>query len=322
MTDAGGGVLLVGAGQMARDYARVLGALGVRPVVVGRGPATAAAFEAATGIRPGTGDLAQQLDAATALPGRAIVAVNALHLAEVSGLLIRRGFRRLLVEKPGALDRAELARLCDLAARHGAEIMLGYNRRFMASVIEAARIVAADGGVRSLRFDFSEPSRRIAALNKPQRELDTWFYGNSSHVVDLAFHFFGAPVAIQAAVTGAVSWHPNGAVFAGHARNAAGALMSWHANWLAPGRWGLEVMTAQHRLILQPLERLRVQDHAGFDEVEVALDDVDDRDFKPGLMKEVRAFLSGEGPGRMQGLRDHAANFDYYEVIRRGGRLG
>lgn len=322
MTDHDGGVLLVGAGRMAQDYARVLAALGIRPLVAGRGPASAAAFETATGIRPGTGDLARQLEALAARPAQAIVAVNAHSLAEVSTLLLGHGFRRLLVEKPGALDREELTRLCDVADRHGAEIMLGYNRRFMASVIEAGRIIAADGGVRSLRFDFSEPSRRIAGLNKPRRELETWFYGNSSHVVDLAFHFFGAPVAMQAAVTGAVGWHPAGAVFAGHARNAAGALMCWHANWLAPGRWGLEVMTAEHRLILQPLERLRVQRHAGFDEVEIVLDDSEDRDFKPGLMKQVRAFLSGEGSDRLQSLREHAANFGYYEVVRTGGGLG
>jgi hypothetical protein len=173
----------------------------------------------------------------------------------------------------------------------------------------------------SVKFDFSEPSRRIAQIAKPQRELDTWFYGNSSHVIDLAFHFFGAPVALHGTVSGSVSWHPAAGMFAGHARNAQDAVMSWHANWLAPGRWGMEIMTPENRLIFQPLEKLRVQSHRSFDEVPEVLDDVQDVAFKPGLMRQVRAFLYGEMADRLPTLQAHAAAMRYYDLVRTGGVL-
>lgn len=313
-------LLLVGAGNMAADYVVVLTALGIRPTVFGRGAVSAARFAERTGLSVGTGQLEAQIAAAGALPDTAIVAVNALHLAEVTTTLVENGVKRILVEKPGALDRAELDGVVEVSARNEAEVVLGYNRRFIASVIAADRMIAEDGGVLSVKFDFSEPARRIATLDKPQREFDTWFYGNSSHVVDLAFHFFGQPVALDAQVAGEAAWHKAAGIFSGTARNAGGALMSWHANWIAPGRWGVEVMTPERRLILQPIEKLRVQSHAGFAEEDIPLDDAEDRDFKPGLMKQVRAFLTGNGAGRLQTLAGHAAYFPCYEDIRTGAR--
>lgn len=314
-------LLLVGAGRMSVDYAKVLAALDCRPIVLGRGGASATAFTAATGLPVSTGALEGQLTALPRVPRTAIVAVNAMYLAEVTATLVAAGVRRVLVEKPAALDLAEMARLTAAVAGAEAEIYLAYNRRFMASVLRADQIIAEDGGILSVKFDFSEPSRRIAGLDKPQRELDTWFYGNSSHVVDLAFHFFGAPVALQGAVRGGVSWNPAAGVFAGSGQNAEGGLISWHANWLAPGRWGVEVMTPERRLILQPLERLRVQSHQGFDELAEDLDLALDAEFKPGLMRQVRAFLTGEGAERLQPLARHAAAMAWYEVVRCGGVL-
>lgn len=318
MTNANSSVLLVGAGNMCVEYAKVLASLGVRPVVFGRGEGSAARFTEKTGIAPSTGPLSAQIASWASVPDVAIVGVNAQYLASVTTALARAGVKRILVEKPAALDLAEMGALVAAVDAAGAKVWLGYNRRFMASVRRARSIVAADGGVLSVKFDFSEPARRIATLVKPQRELDTWFYGNSSHVVDLAFHFFGPPAEITGSVSGGVQWHPAAGVFTGHARNRAGALMSWHANWMAPGRWGLEVMTAEHRLILQPLEQLRVQSHDSFAEVAQELEDAEDHAFKPGLLRQVRAFLYGEDIDLLPTLHAHAQTMPYYEVVRTG----
>lgn len=315
-------VLLVGAGLMAIEYSKVLDAQQRPHRVLGRGAESAARFREATGVEPSTGPLAEQLDRLDVVPTEAIVAVNAMYLAEVTEQLARAGVRRILVEKPAVLDAAELATLISVTSETGSEIRIGYNRRFLASVIEARRMVAEDGGVRSLTFDFSEPSRRIARLSKPQRELDTWFYGNSTHVVDLALHFAGPCDVAAGAVAGGVDWHPGGGVFVGHARAHSGALVSWHANWEGPGRWGVQVVTAERRLILQPLERLRVQDHESFAEHEVELDLELDTAFKPGLARQVSAFLTGEGGEHLPDLAEHADRWSLYETIRTGEQGG
>lgn len=311
-------VLLVGAGAMAVEYARVLTELGRGFVVLGRGAASAARFQEATGVSPSTGSLTDQLDSLDRLPEEAIVTVNAMHLAEVTRALVEAGCTRVLVEKPAALDADELASLVAAADATGAEIRVGYNRRFLSSVLAARRMIAEDGGVLSVKFDFSEPSRRIATLGKPQRELDTWFYGNSSHVVDLAFNLAGRGESAAGAVAGGVEWHPNAGVFAGHARAEGGALLSWHANWIGPGRWGLEVVTAERRLIFRPLERLVVQDHSSFDEVPVDLELGPDEAFKPGLLRQVEAFLCGSGLEHLPSIQEHARDWPVYEAIRTG----
>jgi hypothetical protein len=121
--------------------------------------------------------------------------------------------------------------------------------------------------------------------------LNNWFLANSSHVVDLAFHLGGPPASVDARVTGTLDWHPAGATFAGSGRTERGALFSYLADWSAPGRWGVEIRTPKRRLILQPLESLKIQEHGSFTVREVPPDDLDTR-FKPGLYRQMKAFLS------------------------------
>ena len=302
---------------MAIEYARVLRALGRDFVVVGRGQASAARFRDATGVEPSVGMLDEQLGRLHAVPREAIVAVNAMHLSEAATAVANAGSSRMLVEKPAALDAGELQDLVDVSAR-GTEIRVAYNRRFLSSVVAARRMVAEDGGALSVKFDFSEPSRRIAALDKPQRELDTWFFGNSTHVVDLAFSFVGPCVFADGVAVGGVEWHRAAGVWAGFARSSDGALLSWHANWCGPGRWGVEVITAERRLILRPLEGLSVQDHTSFAEQVVDVDLGPDVEFKPGLYRQVRAFLTGEDIQHLPDISEHAQHWPVYEAIRCG----
>ncbi len=318
MTD-NSNLLLVGAGGMALAYAAVLKSMDLTPKVLGRGAASAAKFEAETGIAAGTGALEDQLKDIE--PGAtAIVTVNAHALADTTRILIEHGVKRLLVEKPAALDLEEMAVLQAAAHKANAEVYVAYNRRFLASVIEADRMIREDGGLISLRFDFSEPTRRIGALGKDPRELSTWFYGNSTHMVDLAFHFFGPPAALQARIAGqdGVDWHPQAGVFTGFGHRADGATVAWHANWISPGRWGMEVLTRERRIILQPIEKLRIQTHESFAEQDVALDDADDLAFKPGLLRQTQAFLTGADADRLISLDAHAKQMKFFEAIRTG----
>lgn len=316
-------ILLIGAGQMAIDYAKVLKSLNVEPVVLGRGAESAARFEAATGLKAGSGPLPDQLAALQAqgtgaLPDQAIVAVNARNLAAVSAMLPGHGIRRLLIEKPAALDLREMADLLQAMRSAGARAWVAYNRRFLASVAAADRIIAADGGALSVFFNFSEPAHRIAALGKPARELTTWFYGNSTHVVDLALYFAGLPASLHSAVAGGSVIDPQAGIFTGHGISCSGCHLAWHANWIGPGRWGVEVVTRAHRLIFQPLEKLRLQSHASFAETEVALEDHEDQAFKPGLLAQTRAFLSRPQDPRLLPLEDHAAVMQALEAMRSG----
>lgn len=285
-------ILLVGAGPMAVEYTKVLLALGLRPVVVGRGEASARKFQEAMGVPAATGSLRQWLATnAQALPRRAIVANAEKWIGESARDLMAAGVKQVLLEKPGGFDPADIRAVQASAKQHGARVDIGYNRRFYAAVQAAQEIIAADGGVRSFNFEFTEWSHVVGTIEKEECVKEQWFLSNSTHVIDLAFYLGGSPSQWTAYTAGGLPWHPLASVFSGAGTTAQGALFSYQANWEAPGRWGVEVLTSQHRLIFRPMEKLQIQKIGSVAIEPVALPhDLDER-FKPGLYRQVQAFM-------------------------------
>jgi len=317
-------VLLVGTGPMAQAYTAVLQAQKVNLQVVGRTAQSVRAFSQATGLPAQEGGLATYLDRHDlATVDAVIVALPIPSLAEATITLIEAGARRLLVEKPAGLTVEEIEQLARLAAQRGASVFVAYNRRFYASVEAARELIAADGGATSFHFEFTELADRIVSPDKDTSVLRSWFLANSSHVVDLAFHLGGAPEAMLGEIAGTLAWHPAAAVFAGHGRTCGGALFSYHADWSSAGRWGLDIRTRKRRLVLQPLEGLKIQDKSGFALNDMALDDNLDKRYKPGLFRQVQAFLSSE-PSRtaLPDIASHAeAVRRYFLPILHGGEV-
>ena len=306
-------VLLVGAGPMAVAYGAVLNALGVSWTVVGRGAASAAKFEAATGMRPVLGGLASYLESCPRpLDLAVIVALPIPELAGAAQILAEAGVGRILLEKPAGLTVTEVDAVAQAAARTGVQIFVAYNRRFYASVYAARELIAQDGGVTSFHMEFTELVDRILASNKDRTVLSNWFLANSTHVIDLAFYLCGQPTQVTGITAGELDWHSAGAVFVGHGRTRAGAVFSWHADWSSAGRWGIDIRTPRRRLLLQPLETLAVQDKGSFSLAPHAIADELDRRYKPGLYREVEAFLSKDPTSTaLPAIADH------FETVRR-----
>ena len=296
---------LVGSGGMAVSYAQVLEDLRVPFLVIGRGGSSAEAFKQKTGRGVVKGGLADHLAGRPSIPGAAIVAVGVEQLAPTTMLLLDAGLKRILIEKPGGLDAAEIRKVTEKAEAVGARVYLGYNRRFYASVLKAQDLILEDGGVGSFAFEFTEWGHVIEGLDKAPGVKENWFLANSTHVVDLAFHLGGLPVQFQSYATGQLPWHPLASAFAGAGVTEHGALFSYQANWAAPGRWGVEILTRRHRLFLRPMEQLQIQGIGSIDVRSCEIEDDLDRRFKPGLHRQVTAFLSAEPPPALLGLADH-----------------
>jgi predicted dehydrogenase len=286
-------IWLIGAGPMARDYAKVLLALEQPFAVIGRSESSARMFEEKIGYPVTRGGLCCALQNNKS-PEMAIVAVGVEQLASTARALIKGGTKRVLLEKPGGLDIAEIDSLDQFAYEHGAEVLIAYNRRFYGSLDQARKYIVEDGGVLSAQFEFTEWSHVIAPLQKTTSVKEHWVLGNSSHVIDLAFHLIGMPADWHCWYAGSISWHPASARFAGAGITEKGVIFSYSADWQAPGRWGMEIMTRKRRLILQPIEQLQVV-HLGSLVVEpVEAQNSLDKDFKPGLFRQTKAFLAGD----------------------------
>lgn len=287
-------ILLFGTGSMAYEYAKVLRQMNLNFIVVGRGTHSAKVFEKNTGIIPFTGGAAKFLASSDYSSYKAIVAVTGDQLGSVTLDLIKYKIESILVEKPGGLDEKEIKLVKNCADKYLAKVYIAYNRRFYASTKKAKEIIDKDGGVLSFHYEFNEPEHKIALLEISNEIKQRWLLHNSSHVIDLAFFLCGQPKSINCKVYSSLSWHPNGAIFIGFGECQAGIPFTYHANWLAPGRWGLEVMTKNHRLIFRPMEKLHIQTNNSFEIKSVNLDDELDTKFKPGLFKEIESFLGNK----------------------------
>ncbi|EKD89906.1 MAG: hypothetical protein ACD_32C00113G0015 [uncultured bacterium] len=316
-------ILLAGAGPMAIEYAKVLKKLRKEFVVVGRGKQSATQFEKTTGIKPSIGGLEDYLSKNNFPIQEAIIAVSEDQLGTVAIKLIQYGVKSILIEKPGGSSFEDIKTVATKAGVSKTKIFVAYNRRFYSSVAEAREIIKKDGGVLSLHFEFTEIADRITPLKKAPGVKENWLMHNSSHVIDLAFFLGGQPKIFSAYIKGRLPWHPKASVFAGAGITENNAIFSYQANWEAPGRWGIEILTKNKRLILKPLEKLQVQKKGSFEISEVSLDNQVDIDFKPGLYKQVKAFLDSKQNYTAKitllcTIAEQAGNLNFYKKILEG----
>ena len=288
-------VLLVGAGNISIEYYKVLVALDVDIEIVTRGEHKARIFERETGILPYLGGVGKYLEEKKAAGiTHAIVAVGIEGLMSNCVSLLECGIKNILVEKPGGLNSDEITSLADIAKLYDAKIVLGYNRRFYSSVEKALEIIAKDGGVELFHFEFTEWGHQISKNTKALGIKEYWFLADSTHVVDLAFFLGGNPVSISTYTSGGIDWHPSATVFAGAGRSQNGALFTYLSHWEAPGRWGVELLTKNHRLFFRPLEKLFIQRRGELTISEIEIDDRVDKHYKPGLYQQVKNWVAGD----------------------------
>lgn len=306
-------IALFGTGLMAYEYAKVLKKLGLDFITVGRGRKSAKDFYGKSGIKPLLGGASKFLSSTDLKIDKAIVAVSGEQLGKVTLALINYGVKSILVEKPGGLDGGEIKRIYEESQKNLANIYIAYNRRFYASVEKAREIIDQDRGVLSFHFEFNELSDQISRLKTTGEIKKKWLLHNSSHVIDLAFFLCGSPKSLEAYKSGSLNWHPNGAIFTGAGISKKTIPFSYHANWLSPGRWGLEIMTKNHRLIFRPLEKLSVQRKNSFEIANIEIDDKKDNEFKPGLFKEVKSFLGSKK--NLCTINEQIENISWYNKI-------
>lgn len=315
-------MLLVGAGDMAVEYVKALGHLDVskeRIFVVGNTKAKTEEFSRKTGLLAVPGGL-KALKAGPQF-NQAIVAVSHTQLVDVTRLLMRKNCRWILLEKPGALYKAQLEMMEREANEFGVQIFIAFNRRFYPSVEKARQTIKDDGGLLSCFFDFTEVEQ-LVLLEKNVKFLGTealqrWGIINSLHVIDLFLYFSGIPQPFFPYQTGSMSWHPAAARFCGSGITERGVSFSYLSTWDGAGRWGVELTTSFHKMILRPLEALVWQERGKFqlDQIEVT---AEPEGLKPGFYGQVRAFLeatAGKADDRLCPLPRAIEHFAIAEKI-------
>lgn len=287
-------IWLVGTGSMGIEYAKVLNALKIGYIVIGRGDKNAVNFENKTNHKAYTGGVDTFITSSPEIPTHAIIAVGVELLASTTIKLSQFGVKNILLEKPGVCEPQEIEELVKITLENDSNVVLAYNRRFYSSVLKAEEIIKSDQGVKSFSFEFTEWAHIIAPMVDGSARFNRWFLSNSTHVVDLAYFLGGKPKELCAFHVGGLSWHPNASIFSGAGISEKDALFSYQANWEAPGRWVVEICTQKHRLYFKPMESLQIQELGSVNLNTVIIDDHLDKDFKPGIYLQTQAFLNND----------------------------
>jgi len=306
-------ILLVGAGYMGIEYAKVLKAQRVKFKAIGRSEKSAENFNKEVGIPAIQGGLEKWLKQ-NKPPELAVVAVTEDQLGTVTRQLINTGCKKILVEKPGGLNISDIKKVAQLAKNKKVKIFVGYNRRFYASTIAALNLIKNDGGVISFNFDFTERSYMVEKLLQSNRIKKEWFIQNSSHVIDMAFYIGGWPKKISTYKKGGLSWHPSGSVYSGAGISETEALFSYHADWDSAGKWSIEIMTPKTKLIFRPLEKLQIQKYGSMTIEDYPLKDALDIDFKPGIYKQIEAFFKNHE--KLLTIQEQIKHLETYSKIK------
>lgn len=309
-------IWIIGAGPMAQDYIKVLQSFNIDFLCIGRGKDTADICKMKTSHHVFVGGLEKFLfEQNYEKPSHVIVATNVESLFENCFLLLKQGIKNILLEKPGALKYSEFLSLNNEAKKTNSNIYIAYNRRFYASVLKAKDLILEDGGVKSFNFDFTEWAHTIENLNKSLLAKNKWFLCNSTHVVDLAFFLGGKPKELISYTQSDLDWHPSASSFCGVGISEKNALFSYQANWKSPGRWSVEILTDNYKLIFKPLEKLLIQKKG-----EISIDfykNIDytlDTKYKPGLYLQLKNFLYNTTDSLCT-LNEQVAMLEFYYKI-------
>lgn len=304
-------VFLIGTGQMAIDYHSVLKDQDLELTVIGRGEISAKKFEEKTEIKPIIGGLQLYMNN-YGLPKNAyvIIATGTEALMPSLILALQGGAHKVLIEKPAAISIEELIENEEKLKPYLNNVFVAYNRRFYASVIEAQKMIEEDGGLQTIHFEFTEWAHKIEPLEKAEGVKKNWFFANSTHVVDLAFFLAGEPVNWKAfSKPGKLEWHSK-TNFTGAGITNKNVMFSYLSNWESAGRWSVELLTEKRRIYLKPMETIGVQEKGTIAVLEYKFDNALDLKFKPGLYRQIEAFLNDYNLGILK-IDEHLKNSKY-----------
>jgi predicted dehydrogenase len=302
-------IWLVGPGNIGLDYVKVLNHFGLNYDVIGRSPKPK--FPAK--VYPHGIEEYIEINSDN-IAKYAIVAVDESQLFKVTRQLINCGVENILIEKPAGTNITQIKTLIAESLDKSCNLYVAYNRRFYQSVKKCKEIVSKSLGPVNVHFTFTEWSHLIDFDSYNKEELEHFFLCNSSHVPDTVFHIFGKPCELNTYTQGSLEWHPSACTFNGSGITESGVQISYDANWSSAGRWGIEINLPEKKLILRPLEKLQIQKKGSLDINYIDLDEEEkDTEFKPGLLEEVRSFLTDRKD--LCTIQEQLDNFKWYYKI-------
>ncbi len=307
-------VLLVGNGNMAEAYAKVLVALEIPFKVIGRNKEKIRTFSEKYNSEGY--ELIQNLTEAEVAESRFAIITTAMEtMADIAEQFLNMNAKWILAEKPPTLSIVKAIEISNLAKQKKATLRVALNRRFYTSVMELKNRLLNEPAVCGF-FDFTENFKAISEAPFHTEAKQKWAWANSVHILDTVKYILGQPSQIKAQQFGKndLPMHSNASTFLGTIM-FGNVPTSYETSWVCPGRWNIEVMTKQGRYKLSPMEKLQMMEPGKFQWNELNLDyDLDVR-FKPGVYRMVQSFDAMTKGAEDQAFPDYFAHVETMKYI-------
>ena len=307
-------IAIIGAGQMAEEYIKVLKELNIETICICRSDSSAHKLQKKYSINSFSGGVENNREVISMID-EAIVAVDLLNLENVASKLIEFKVKNILLEKPGSLTSQGIQRLFKMQNEYNSNVFIAYNRRFFQSVKKLKELILKDGGLTSISFNFTEWSDQVAKLNYEESILKKWLICNSSHVIDLFIFLAGNPKLFNSYTSGKLDWHDSGAIFSGNGITVNDIPFSYHSDWSSSGRWSIYAYTSKNKFILEPMEELKVVEKNSVAVKSINLKNAKiDQKFKPGIYFQTESFCKNNF-NDLCDLNSHLKHMKFYEKI-------
>ena len=281
-------VLIIGGGEMGKQYANALTKMNIKDVTVisktQKDPTEFSNKFQYTMISEGFEKTLPKLKKMDLV----IISTPTQLLVSATKFAIKCGQDNILIEKPGSLYHKELSSI--ISELKSQRIRIAYNRILYPSFHKLKSMIEIDGGITSCTFDFTEWVHRIPFGIYKEDEYQYWGIANSLHVISMAMELIGMPKDISTFQLGKLEWHKAGSAFVGSGITEKKIPFSYHADWGSGGRWGIEVTTKNNVYRLIPLEELYVcaKGKVNWEKVDFT---VSYPEIKPGISEEIAIML-------------------------------
>ena len=282
-------VLLIGSGNIANYYADAILKLGISNIlVISKSDKKLKEFCKKFDLRGISGRYEKNLPNIETFD-LVIIATPMTSLIPTAISSIEHGQKKLLIEKPGAINKKELMDFQKISKN--IKVRVAYNRAVYPNLIKL-RTILDNEKITSCRFTITERVNEIMELKKDPKILQKWGIANTLHVLSIVCNMIGFPEKISSFASGKLPWHESGSIFVGSGISKKRIPFSYHGDWESKGGWGIEIYTTENVYRIKPLENISYLSKKGIWEsipFECAFSDT-----KFGIIEEIAIMLSNE----------------------------
>jgi predicted dehydrogenase len=271
-------VVIVGAGNMAREHARAFAAVpGVRVAGIhSRTRARAELLARELGIPLVAGSLAELHERTRA--ALAVVTVFETSMKAVALDALDHPWT-LLLEKPPGLVPEETEAIAAKARERRRDVRVGLNRQWIGATQAVLAALGEHDGPRFVKVQDQQTLAQARAIGHPPEVVRNWMFANSIHLVDY-FRYLARGEARR--VEAIQPWRGEETqVLLARIEFTSGDVGLYEAIWHAPGPWAATVTVPGRRWELRPLEQLTTQ--ALGERPQAVPPHAWDAEFKPGF---------------------------------------